>query len=67
MYQDLRVAFDSFVKFFISFGSLVDADLVRDNEAWVCPPRDDHIAQVSVVFLDVTLTGANYQTLKKCP
>lgn len=64
MYQDLRVTFNSFIKLFISLGSLIDANLMRNDEAWVCPPRDDHIAQVSVVFLDVTLTGADCKTLR---
>lgn len=63
MYQNLRVAFNSLVKFLISRGSLINADLVRDNEAGVCSPRNDHIAQVSVVFLDVALAGANCKTL----
>lgn len=63
MYQDLRVAFNSLVKLLISLGSLINADLVRDNEAWVCPARDDHVAQVSIVSLNVALTGANCETL----
>lgn len=63
MYQNLRVAFNPLVKFLISRGSLINADLVRDNEAGICSPRDDHIAQVSVILLDVALAGAKCKTL----
>ena len=64
MYQNLRVAFNSLVKFLIRHGCLVNADLVRDNEAWVCSSRDNHIAQIPIVLLDVALTGANGKALE---
>ena len=64
MYQDLCVAFNSLVKFLIRPGRLVNADLVRDNEAWVRSSRDNHIAQVPIVLLDVALTGANGKALE---
>ena len=64
MYQDLCVAFNSLVKLLIRPGRLVNADFVRDNEAWVCSSSDNQIAQIPVVLLDVTLTGANGKTLE---
>ena len=64
MYQDLCVAFNSLIKLLIRPGRLVNADFVRDNEAWVCPSRDNHIAQITIVFLDVALTGANGKALE---
>ena len=67
MYQDLCVAFNSLVKLFISPGRLVNANFVRDNEAWVCPSRDNQIAQITIVFLDVALTGANGKALELTP
>ena len=63
MYQDLCVAFNSLVKLLIRPGRLVNADFVRDDEAWVCSSRDNHIAQIPIVFFDVALTGANGKAL----
>ena len=59
MYQDLCVAFNSLVKLLICLGRLVNPDLVRDNEAWVGSSRNNQIAQIPIVLLDVALTGAN--------
>ena len=63
MYQDLRIAFHSLVKLLICLGSLLDANLMRNYEAWVCSPGYDHIAQVSIVFLHIALTRAYRKTL----
>ena len=64
MNQNLGITFRSFVKFLISLGCLVDRNLVRDNERRVRPARDNHIAQVSIVFLDIALSGPNGKTLE---
>lgn len=67
MNQNLGITFHSFVKFLISLGSFVDRNLVRDNKRRVRAARNNHIAQVSIVFLDIALTGANGKTLEFSP
>ena len=64
MYQDLCVAFNSLVKLLIRPGRLVNANFVRDNEAWVCSSSDNQIAQIPIVLLDVALTGTDGKALE---
>ena len=64
MDQDLRVTLHSLVKLLIRCGRLVNTNFMGNNETWIRPPRYDHVAQVSIIFLDITLTGANRKTLK---
>jgi hypothetical protein len=51
------------IKLYIRLRRLLNADLVRDNEGGLGSPGDDHVAQVTVVLLDVALTCAYCQAL----
>lgn len=63
MDQYLRVAFDSFVELVVGDLSIFDADLMRDDEAWLRLACDDQVAEVAVVLFDVTLSGREVQSL----
>lgn len=58
MYQHFRVPLDPLIEFLVCRRCFVDIDLVTDDKAGICFPRDDHVAKIAVVFLDVTLAGA---------
>jgi hypothetical protein len=63
MDQHLRVAFDSLVELVVGDLSILDADLMRDDKAWLRLACDDQVAQVAVVLFDVTLSGREVQSL----
>jgi hypothetical protein len=39
---------------------------MRDNKARLGPTRNDEVSQVTVVRLDITLTGADGKSLRSC-
>ena len=64
MDQDLGIALNPLVKLLVCRRSVINIDLVRDDEARICLSRDDHVSQVPVVFLDVALACADGKTLR---
>ena len=65
MQQHFCVAIDPPIELVVCFDSVVNADLVADHEAWLCLTRDDQVAEVPVVRLDVALSSAERQTLSR--
>lgn len=63
VHKNLGVSFNTLVKLFVCLGSTVQADLVTHHETWLGTTRYDHVTQVSVVSLDVTLPSSKVQTL----
>lgn len=63
MYQNLCVPIDPLVKLLVRFRRAVNLNLMRHDEAGLCLARDDHIAQISIVSLDVALSRAQRQSL----
>lgn len=63
MDQDLGVSLDSLVELVVGNLRVIDADLVRNHERWLGLARDDQVSEVSVVLLDVALTGSECETL----
>ena len=61
--QNFGVPFDALVEFVISHLSILNANLMGDDETWLRLSRNNHISQVPVVGLDVALTRAQGQTL----
>ena len=51
------------VEFLICSLGVIKPDLMRDNKARFGLTRNDHVSQVSVVCLDIALTGAERQAL----
>jgi len=65
MNQHFSVTILPTIEFHVGFGCLVDTDLVGDHKAWLCDPGNDHVAEISVVHLDVALASANRKSLSK--
>lgn len=65
MQQDLCVAVDTLIELVISGDSLVDVDLVADNKAGLCDASDDEVAQITIVSLDIALSGTEGKTLHR--
>src|SRR4051812_5020609 len=61
--DDLRVALDALVELLVRLGCLLEPELVRDDEARRRPARDDQVAKVPDVALDVALPRAHPQAL----
>ena len=64
MDQDLRVSFDAFVELLICCRSVVNADLMGNDEARLCSSSNDEITQVPVIRLHIALTSAEVEALK---
>jgi hypothetical protein len=63
MQQHLGVAIDSLVELVISIDSLVNVDFVRDDKRRLSAARDDEVAELAVVGLDVALACTEEKTL----
>lgn len=63
MNQHFGVAFYTLVELFICNLCLVNRNLVADHKGRLRFARDDQIAEVSVVLLDVALTGSQRESL----
>src|SRR5258708_4266237 len=61
--QNLRVALNALIKFFVSLGSLVDPNVVANNHARLGPAIHDQIAKIFVVFFDRSLSAAHGDSL----
>ncbi len=65
MNKHLSVAIDSLIEFLVCNGSVLDGDLVADNEAGLGSAGYDEVAQVAVVGFDVTLAGCQVESLRR--
>lgn len=63
MYQDLCIPFDPLIKLLIRRWSIVDTDLMAHHKAGIGFARDDHIAKIAIVFLDVALACSEAEPL----
>ena len=63
MNQHLRIPLDPLIELLIRRRRLLDRALTRHNEAQVGSARDDHVAQVEAIVLDVVLTRADGESL----
>lgn len=62
MEQHLGVAINSLVELVVSINSLVDINFMRNDKRRLGTARDDEIAELTVVGLDVALSSAQEQT-----
>jgi hypothetical protein len=60
--QHLCVSINSLVKLVVSINSLVNVDFVRNDKGGLGTARDDEIAELTVVSLDVALAGAEEES-----
>jgi hypothetical protein len=63
MDQNLGIPILPAIKLRISLRRLINADLMTDDKRWFGPPRDNHIAQVAIVGLDVALARSDCEAL----
>lgn len=63
MNQNLRIPILSPIKLRIRPGRLIDPNLMTDNERRLGTARDDHVAQVAIVGLYVTLASPYCESL----
>jgi hypothetical protein len=63
MDKSLGIPVNPFIKLGICLRSLINANLVRNNEAGSRFPSYDHVAKITVVGLDVALACAKFQSL----
>jgi hypothetical protein len=63
MNQNLRVSIFSPIELCVRSRSFINANLVRNDERWLGFAGNDHIAQVAVVSLDITLASAESKSL----
>ncbi len=66
MDQHLGISLDPLIKLIICHFSIVDSNLVADHERWFRSARDDQVAQVPVVLLDIALACCQRETLYQC-
>jgi hypothetical protein len=59
----LCITLNPLVEFLVRSRRVLDVDLMRDNETWLGLPRDDHVSQVSIVGLHVTLASPDSKAL----
>ena len=62
MQQNLGVPVDPPVELVIRIDRIVNVNLVAHDETWLCSSRDDQVAQIAVVSLDIALAGPNRET-----
>jgi hypothetical protein len=65
MYQNFGISILSSIKFPVSSWCLINRDVVRDDKRRLRFAGNNHISQISIVFLDVALTSADGQSLFK--
>ena len=58
MDQHLRIPIDALIELLIRARRLIDTDLMRHHETRLRAPRNNQVAQVAVVVLDVALARA---------
>jgi hypothetical protein len=63
MEQNFGVAINSLVELVVSINSLVNVDFVRNDERGLSTARDDEVAELTVVGLDVALACTEVKTL----
>jgi hypothetical protein len=61
--QNLGVTIDSLVELVVSIDSLIDVNFVRNDERRLSTARDDEVAELTVVGLDVALACTEVKTL----
>jgi hypothetical protein len=61
--QHLGVPINSLIKLVVSIDSLVNVDFMRNDKGRLGTARDDEIAELTVVGLDVALTSTEEETL----
>lgn len=61
--QDLGVTINSLVELVVSIDSLVNVNFVRNDERGLSTARDDEVAELTVVGLDVALACTEVKTL----
>ena len=57
MNQDLRISLYPLIELLVCHRSVINCDLVRNDEAWLCSSSNNEISQMSVVSLDIALTS----------
>ena len=63
MDEHLSIALNALIKFLVCSRCIINTDLMRNNERRISTARDDHVAEVAVVFLDVALARAEREAL----
>lgn len=63
VYQNLRITFDPLIELLVCRWSFVNANLMRNDKAWVSSPCNDHVSQIAIILFDVTLACANSKAL----
>jgi hypothetical protein len=63
MDKNLGIPVNPFIKLGICLRSLINVNLVRNNEAGFRFSRYDHVAKITVVGLDVALVCAKFESL----
>ena len=61
--EHLGVPVNTLIKLFVRNLGVVDVDLVRHDEAGLGSARNDQVAKVAVVGLDIALAGSKGETL----
>jgi hypothetical protein len=61
--QHLGVPINSLIKLVVSIDSLVNVDFMRNDKGRLGTARDDEIAELTVVGLDVALASAEEESL----
>lgn len=59
MNENLGISINPLVKLIIGNLCVVDVDLMRHYKAWLCLARDDQVAKISIVGLDVALSSTD--------
>ena len=65
MDKHFRISVDSLVEFIVCHWSVIQANLVADDEAWLGFSAYDEVAEVAIVGFDVALSGPEVQTLRE--
>src|SRR5579859_2569440 len=63
MQDDFGVALNALVELLVGLRGLFEWDLMRDDKARLGAARDDEVAKLAVVALDIALPGAHPQAL----
>lgn len=65
MYKDLSVPFNSFVELFVRRWGIINVNLVGNDKAWLGFTCHNHVSQVPIVRLHVTLASSQRQALER--
>lgn len=63
MNEHLGVPINTLIKLFVRHFGVVNVDLVRHDEAGLGSARNDQVAKVAVVRLDIALASSKGETL----